>query len=58
MVYNLICFLYVVYEITSKIFSQHTFYFGAVILDLNNTFSLGRHVVFEELSCIWVSMGI
>ena len=49
-IYNVICFVCEVYEINSKIFSQQTFYFRGVILDLNNIFSLGRHVVFEAVS--------
>jgi len=52
-----------VYEINSKIFFQHDFYFGGIILDLDKyiflwqTFMGGVHLRLEP-SCIWVDLVI
>jgi len=48
------------YEINCKIFFLSRLLFLGVVLDLDNTFSLGRHVLFGghlglELSCILVN---
>jgi hypothetical protein len=60
--YDLICFVYYVYAINSKIFllGRHFIFWGSSQIQVN-TFPLGRHVLLEghlrlESSCIQLNM--